>query len=117
MILTLINNADRFLSIEGKLETLSTSQRVTEAIKKFFLFFFIALAAIFIPVAHFILVPLFLILSVFFSWKEFSIKQNLMIDNVYQCLNCKKDLVIPKKLNDNLRVNCKSCHQQYKLTI
>lgn len=117
MILTPINDADRFLTIDGKLEDLSVSQRTTTAFKKFFLFLGIAIASIFIPVAHFVLVPLFLILSVFFALKEFNIKQNLIIKGAYQCLGCQNVLTIPKKLDNNRRVNCKSCHQQYKLSL
>lgn len=117
MILTPINDADHFITIEGNLENLSVSQRTKAALKQFLLFLAIAFGAIFIPVAHFVLVPVFLILSVFFALKEFNIKQNLIIKGTYLCFNCKNTLIIPKKLNNNRRVNCKTCYQQYKLSL
>jgi len=116
-MLTQINNADQSIIITGHLVELNFSQRLTRALKKFLLLISITIAAVFIPVAHFVLVPVFLILSVYFFFKEFKIKQNLIITDSYNCLNCQSNLLIPKELDGNLRMNCKNCHQQYKLSL
>lgn len=117
MILTALNNAEQTIYIDANLIPKTANSRFISALKKFGLLFLFATGSILIPVAHFVLVPAFLIASIVTFIKEIKIKNILVVNNEYQCLKCKNKLIMPKSLNSDLRLDCKNCYQQYKVTI
>jgi hypothetical protein len=114
MILTLINDADKFLEVEASTLLKSLQTRLVSALKKFTIFFLLAVGSVFIPIAHFVLVPCFLVAAIINLIKEFKVDNFLLVKGSYDCLKCGKNLVMPFSLNKELRIECKNCFQQYK---
>lgn len=89
---------------------LSQSDRIKRALKSFVLFLMAAVASIFIPVLHFFLVPLFLIISVIYSFIQYH--QTSCVDLTgFSCPNCKAALTEKKAYfkEDNLKTYCYNC--------
>jgi hypothetical protein len=53
------------------IEILGTKQRLKQSLKSFGMLLGLAVGSVFIPVLHFFLVPLFLLLSFFFAWLNY----------------------------------------------
>lgn len=112
--LVLLNDADKSININAKVVQSSFKERITFAAKSFSIYFLIAIAAIFIPVFHFILVPTFLFIAVTIFIKTFRIKSRIEVIDKYLCILCNKELVFPHEINVDQRIQCSHCFHQYK---
>lgn len=113
MKLTLSTDTSKNLLPDAKLIKLTNSERTKLAAKKFFFMFLLALAAVFIPVLHFFLVPLFLILSVVFGIKTYGTMYRLCFNNETKCIECQKPFKSEIFLDESLRVKCPNCLVHY----
>lgn len=91
-----------------------TNERLKRSLKTFGVFFGLAIAAVFIPVLHFFLVPLFLLLSIVFSILKY--KEVGMIDlSRFNCPSCHKPLnekIFAFKENDtSIQRHCYECRK------
>lgn len=113
MKIVLSNNTSKFLETASELTILPTKYRLLISFKKFIFFFLLALGTLFIPVLHFILVPLFLCVSVFMAVQTYKVKYKLYIENSTICLDCNVQLFKFYLLTDELKFKCASCGTQY----
>jgi hypothetical protein len=115
MKIILSSDQDKFFQTSAAIENLSSQQRLSNAFKKFFLFFSLAIASLFIPVFHFFLVPLFLILSLVFATKSYSIKMRISPQEKMLCFICQENIAKPYQLNSEMRLACSYCSAHYLL--
>lgn len=116
-VIRLISTQDmsKVISIQGDLIPLTKQQLMKRALKKSGLFFGLAMASIFIPVFHFVLVPALLIISAISFFKEFSPTYFLKIESTSTCVQCAKPLQKDYVLKDDHKVTCGECHCRYIL--
>ncbi len=115
MKLTLTSDQAKTTDIKATLHTLSKRERTLYAWKKFGVFFGLAILSVFVPVAHFVLVPTFLILSIVVGIKSYKIQARLEILENVQCLQCQE--ILPKQflLGEEERIKCGHCFAQYAI--
>ena len=114
MKIVLSENQAKTFSIDSKVEPLSTRERIKLSSKAFLIFFGLAIISVFIPVFHFVLVPLFLLLSVLGGARNFfKIKYRVKFPLATPCLACQKNLQEEYFLSEDLRLACDSCLVTY----
>lgn len=92
----------------------SFKDRVKRSLKIFSIFFGAAVFSVLVPVLHFFLVPVFLILSVFLSYRKFKeiISINLLDLNCPGCETKLSSSETTLKKNDSvIRLSCESCRK------
>lgn len=113
MKLILSSDKDKFLDFSVDLIKLKKSERLKVCIKKFSLFFLLAAASVFIPVLHFFLVPVFLIISFYVGFKAYLTQYHLKLPSGCRCIECQKPLKADFLLDEDLRIKCESCFSHY----
>lgn len=113
MKLVLSSDQSKFLEPNAKLITLSSSDRMKISAQKFGLFFALAVASVFIPVLHFVLVPVFLILAVVLGIKSYSTLYRLHFEAPALCVQCQQPFKNELLLNESLRLKCDGCASHY----
>jgi hypothetical protein len=96
---------------------LSKNQRMKTAFKKLFFFGGIAIFSVFLPVLHFFLVPLFLILGIVFGVKSYRVDSCLVSGNG-SCPHCKEGINF--KSNDlvwPILVKCHKCSRDLNISM
>jgi len=96
---------------------LSKNQRMNTALKKLGIFWGIAIFSVFLPVLHFFLVPLFLILGVVFGMKSYNVDSFLESGNG-SCPHCKEGINF--KSNDlvwPILVKCHKCSRDLNISM
>lgn len=78
---------------------LSKQERFSRAAKMFGIFFGVALLTVFVPVLHFVLPPLFLIVGMVFFWTTY-LETGEVLEGEYTCPNCKHKMILPKEAED-----------------
>lgn len=87
----------------------SPKERIANSLKKLMLFWGLAAVCVLIPGLHFVLVPLFLIVGIYFFQKTYKIKSQAVQGHV-NCPACQKNIVIGKSLLDwPLTEICQNC--------
>jgi len=117
MKIILSSDLSKFMLPEAQLIKLSSPERFKISMRKFGLFFLLGLAAVFIPVLHFFLVPLFLILSVVFGVKAYAIVYRLHFVKPCSCIECKQVFKNEFLLDGSLRLECNKCFCHYLVDI
>lgn len=105
------------LETEGWVERrdLSNHERLARAGKIFGIFFGVALLTVFIPILHFILPPLFLIVGSVLAFGEYTGKGE-MLNGEITCPNCKKVMTLPKETEEWPRTQrCEGCSFTLKI--
>jgi hypothetical protein len=89
--------ANDLKSSQGYLMVLENTkqERTSKALKTFFIFFGAACVSVFIPLVHFILVPLLLITAVFTAQKKLK-ATHYIEEGKITCPHCGKDLEVKK---------------------
>lgn len=113
MKLILSTDVSKVITPEAELQTLSQNDRIKLALKKFLILFLSALGAILIPVLHFFLVPLLLVLSFVLAYKAYATRQLLVFKKPCTCIECQTILNSEIKLDESLRVKCQNCLVTY----
>ncbi len=92
----------------------SIKDRIKRSLKIFSIFFGTAILSILIPILHFFLVPLFLGLSVFLSYRKFMEVMSIDLRGI-TCPGCKDNLISGeialRKKNPTVRLTCDSCRK------
>jgi len=115
MRVILSSNQSKYFENKIPLEKLNNEQRVARAFQKLLIFFGLAIASIFIPVFHFVLVPLFLITSVVAGFKAFQVSRVLKLPKESPCLECNQPLKSSYFLSSDLRIKCEKCFAVYRV--
>lgn len=90
--------------------------RMRKAAKSYLIFLGLAVAAIFVPILHFILVPGFLLLSIFMAINAYV--DGVEIANIeLKCEKCNSDITLPEKRADQYPfwVKCTHCQTEYRI--
>ena len=99
------------------MKEIAQPERIKKALKKFALFFVLALISVLIPVAHFVLVPVFLLLSVVMAWLEYR-KRYHLVDEAVDCIHCNKSFAVDVACSDSsVRVYCTHCSSQNSISL
>lgn len=98
----------------------SYKERLTRSLKTFFIWFGITIVSVLIPVLHFIVVPLFLILSFYFTYRK--VNEEISVDlRDIKCPSCKKNLSSTikglRKKEVDLRLFCYDCRKNLSLIL
>jgi len=109
----LSNDQTKFLQPSAELTQLNKSDRLKQSLRKFALFFVLAIVSIFIPVLHFFLVPLFLFLSILFAVKAYSTMYRLKLQDACNCIHCQAPIKSEILLGENMRFKCDKCFVHY----
>lgn len=104
--------------IEYKSHQFLIQERIKRSLKTFFTFFGAAIFSVLIPILHFFLVPIFLILSFFWSYRKF--KEIVSVDLMgVKCPECKtnlKDTTVGLRIDDLVvRLSCDQCRKNLTL--
>ncbi|MGZ5278641.1 MAG: hypothetical protein ACXWC9_01785 [Pseudobdellovibrionaceae bacterium] len=113
MKLILSSDQTKFFQPSAHLIQLSFSERLKVSLKKFVLFFVLAVVSFLIPVLHFFLVPLFLLLSILFAVKAYSAVYRLKLQDACICIHCQAPIKSEILLGENLRFKCDKCFVHY----
>jgi len=107
-------------SVDLVIYSYALNERIKRSLKLFFILLAFAVFSILIPVLHFVLVPMFLILSLVLSLRKF--KETKKIDFTGTvCPKCKIDLktgILSLKEDDKtVRLNCDNCRKSLTIVI
>lgn len=100
-------------SIEVKSQILTKAERAKRSALSCLIFLSLAIISIFIPILHFLLVPLFISMTVYFSLKKFSENLKITMQEI-SCTHC-EEFISPQTfwLNKNdktIKVQCYKCN-------
>lgn len=115
MKLVVSNNAEEFILFEGIIEEKTKFDRIMFATGKLFMWLCMAGISVLIPIAHFILVPSFLIISIIAFKNGYRLNKTLVASSPCVCCKCKNTLSLPENINEDSSVSCENCFQRYKL--
>ena len=115
MRLVLSNDINKNVLLTAELIKLTPSDRMKLSLKKCGMFLGLAVVTVFIPVLHFFLVPLFLILSIVVPIKTYGKEFRLVLKKPEACLDCSKPLKEEVALDEAMRVKCPHCSANYIL--
>ncbi|UOF02266.1 hypothetical protein [Bdellovibrio reynosensis] len=94
---------------EVEVEYFSPRQRTQVALKKLFLFWGIALVSVLIPIFHFVTVPLFFGLGLFFAYRSYQ-SQGQVLSGETHCPHCQNKIVVQKaELQWPISEICQNC--------
>jgi len=87
----------------------SPPEKMTQALKKLGLFWGIALVSVLIPVFHFVLVPLFFFLGIFFGYRSYK-SEGRVLGGETHCPHCKNEVKVkPAELQWPVSEICQNC--------
>ena len=90
-------------------EYLNPPQRLRRSLKKLALFWGISLVSVLIPVIHFVSVPVFIALGIFFSIRSYK-SEGRVIEGLTRCPHCQSEIPIkPAELQWPLSEICQNC--------
>lgn len=96
MKVKVFTQTDKVKEYELPVRSFSARERTKNSLVQFSIFFGLALGSVFIPVFHFVLVPLFLLIAPFMAWKTY--KQEVLLEECKViCPECQQEVGIPKK--------------------
>jgi hypothetical protein len=108
MVISSLSGKQVHLAVEG-LDVLSTRERLINGIKRGGLFLVVAALCILLPVVHFFLVPLFLLLTPVMAYLETQ-KTHRNPQLNFKCVDCQTALSISRGYNSfPLTMNCYQC--------
>ena len=110
------SNLDLVSEIETDVRTLRVDEKAKEVVKTVGLFLGLALVSILIPVFHFVLVPLFLILTVVFGFRARKKNERLLHETKVTCLACGSPIKLkPTTFEWPLTFRCSKCAEPHRL--
>ncbi len=109
------NDLSKETPISGSIEILNFHSRLKIAGKACGFFLILTFISVFIPAAHFILVPTFLIVSFISLFSNLAKNKSLKMMEKAPCPVCKNPLQIPSSFKGELRFRCKICAGQFIL--
>lgn len=110
------SNLDKTQQVQADIQVLDFAGKFKESVKRGGLFFVLAVVSIFIPVLHFFLVPLFLLLSVAFFIMTFRTDRKLAVALDLPCQKCQKIVVVKAQaFRFPLQTRCPHCGEDHQL--
>jgi ABC-type multidrug transport system fused ATPase/permease subunit len=110
------SNLDLISDIEMDVRTLRVDEKAKEVLKTVGLFWGLSLVSVLIPVFHFVLVPLFLFLSVVFGFRARKKNERLLHETAVTCLACgSQNKLKPTTFEWPLTFRCQKCAEPHRL--
>lgn len=110
------SNLDLTSEVEADVRALRSDEKIREVIKTAGLFLGLALVSVLIPVFHFILVPMFLLIAVIFGFKAGQRRERLTQETRVTCLNCASLIILkPVSFAWPLEFRCSACAEPHRL--
>lgn len=117
MRISLSSDYNRHYDIKASLADMNWQQRFDESKKQIGVFFLLAVFSIFIPVFHFVLVPLFMGLTLWTLWKTKAPRQKMHMEASLNCLQCAKPLPSRFSIEEDGHFSCPHCSATYTLSL
>jgi len=117
MRLILASDQTKYLKPVAELIKLKTADRLKTSLQKFSLFFLLGIGSIFIPVVHFVSVPVFLALSLILGFKAYSTQYRLRFQGECHCIQCQHPLKNEILISEDLRLKCENCFVHYLIEL
>lgn len=117
MRISLSSDYNRYYDIQGSVSEMNWRQKFDESKKQTGVFFLLAIISVFIPIFHFVLVPLFLGLTFWTLWKTKAPRQQLQMQTAVNCLQCGKVLPSGFSMEEELHFSCPHCSATYTLSL
>ncbi len=115
LLAILSSNLDKKVEFSVDIKTLSSTERLQKALKKWAFFFFLMVISVPIPAAHLLLVPSFFCLAVYSFFSTLK-KPYLILVGEIPCPNCQTKQKAPKvSFNWPLKVICPQCQLQIRV--
>ena len=97
-------------------QAFSNAERVQRALKMLAILWALALVTVFIPIAHFVLVPTFLLAGPIVAFRRYGMKSALEKVGAV-CPACSQKIIIPLEPTDQLpkRTYCPACNKPLRL--
>jgi hypothetical protein len=106
------NDMDKQLEAKAEVELMNISSRVLQAGKVLGIWWGGAVVCVLIPVLHFVLVPMGLLLGLVMSYRQFRFEQFFRGGDLL-CPNCKTQLLLKARaFSWPLRATCPHCHAE-----
>jgi hypothetical protein len=115
MKIILLNDSDKFIELNSQLLEATKKLKLQNGFRKFGLFFGLALVSVFIPVLHFVLVPVFLILAVVSFFYGYNVSYQVSNPSACSCLVCSRQMTLPVLIGSNRRLTCSACSAQFRI--
>ncbi len=111
-------NTGEHTIVDLSLHTLDLRTKILRSVKAFGLFFLLAMFSVLIPVLHFFLVPIFLIISIYRGYTVYIQNYSVDLTNLAcpKCHNKLKDSVCHYK-ESPLRLFCYKCQSSLRVWI
>lgn len=94
---------------------LTSGERLLRSFRSIAIFWIVALLSVFVPVLHFILVPLFIILGIVFGIMTF-LQSSLILSGTVLCPSCKAEVqLVPNAESWPREQRCTSCYLMLKI--
>lgn len=91
------------------------TDKMFQALKRLAFFWLVAIGSVLIPILHFVLVPLFLVLGVFFAVRTYR-SEGAIIAGTTTCPHCKAEITVqPSELQWPVTEICQSCARVVRL--
>lgn len=111
------NNQGQTEKIEVEIIHLSARARFVKSLQLFFGFLFLATVSIFIPVMHFVLVPVLVLTAIIVPILNLN-KDRAITAQKIPCPKCRAGIAFkPKAFTSEVKNFCTSCHSQVKIVI
>ena len=108
----IITNDFKEALFQGEIRECQKKEKLVAAVKKLITFWGLALISIFIPVLHFVLVPLFILVGIGFFFVQFQ-KTHLIHRLSFKCPDCDQENRIEKMyFKETVRFRCEACSAQ-----
>lgn len=115
--LVLSSDQSKSRPVKVSVELLSTGQKLAESARRAAVFTGLALVSVFVPVLHFILVPVFLVVALVAAWKGFRARARLAFSEPETCLGCGASLKPVHVLQDEPRLTCEKCFSAMRVEL
>ena len=100
-----------------RLHTMNPSERMVQALKKLALFWGIALFSVLIPVFHFVTVPLFFFLGIFFFYRGYK-SEGVVLGGEVNCPHCDHGVTIkPTAIEWPVSEICQNCARVLRIQL
>lgn len=110
------SNLNLTSEVQADVRSLRPDEKIREVMKTGGLFFGLALVSVLIPVFHFVLVPMFLLIAVIFGIKAGKRNERLTQEVRVTCLNCASEILLkPVSFEWPLEFRCPQCAEPHRL--
>ncbi|MBY0316918.1 MAG: hypothetical protein K2Q26_15460 [Bdellovibrionales bacterium] len=113
LLLTLSNDATKSVEVEGEILIATWNERYRFGAQKMIFPLVLAIGSIFIPVLHFVLTPLLIVVVLISFWLGFRNQWKLAVYKPAKCVSCRQTLDLPAYVANDRKAVCLHCTARY----